>query len=61
MTDAHPVPGPRGREPARAVEIHIGCDVLSVRGYDPLQDARDREVLPLVGAELARRTMAVPA
>ncbi|MFC5950489.1 LLM class flavin-dependent oxidoreductase [Pseudonocardia lutea] len=43
--------------------VDIGCDILSVRGYDPLRDARDlgREVLPLVRAELARRGTAVPA
>jgi alkanesulfonate monooxygenase len=48
---------------AHPVEFHVGCDLLSVRGYDPLQDARDlgREVLPLVRAELARRRTAVPA
>jgi alkanesulfonate monooxygenase len=43
--------------------VDIGCDVLSIRGYDPLRDARDlgREVLPLVRGELACRGGKVPA
>jgi alkanesulfonate monooxygenase len=38
--------------------VDIGCELLSVRGYDPLNDAIDlaRHVLPLVRQELARRT-----
>jgi alkanesulfonate monooxygenase len=38
--------------------VDIGCDLLSVRGYDPLNDAVDlgRYVLPLVRQELAGRT-----
>jgi alkanesulfonate monooxygenase SsuD/methylene tetrahydromethanopterin reductase-like flavin-dependent oxidoreductase (luciferase family) len=38
--------------------VDIGCDIVSVRGYDPLDDAVDlaRYVLPLVRDELARRT-----
>jgi alkanesulfonate monooxygenase len=37
--------------------VDIGCELLSVRGYDPLNDAVDlgRYVLPLVRQELARR------
>jgi alkanesulfonate monooxygenase len=35
--------------------VGIGCELLSVRGYDPLNDAIDlaRYVLPLVRQELA--------
>lgn len=41
--------------------VDIGCELLSVRGYDPLDDAIDlgRYVLPLVRQELAAR--AAPA
>ncbi|MFF3372353.1 LLM class flavin-dependent oxidoreductase [Streptomyces sp. NPDC002680] len=37
--------------------VDIGCDLLSIRGYDPLNDAIDyaRYVLPLVRQELAHR------
>ncbi|MGX6601497.1 LLM class flavin-dependent oxidoreductase [Micromonosporaceae bacterium Da 78-11] len=37
--------------------IDIGCELLSIRGYDPLNDAIDyaRFVLPLVRQELAHR------
>ena len=37
--------------------VDIGCELLSIRGYDPLNDAVDyaRYVLPLVRQELARR------
>ncbi|MGW0580359.1 hypothetical protein ACWD25_31370, partial [Streptomyces sp. NPDC002920] len=37
--------------------VGIGCDLLSIRGYDPLNDAVDyaRHVLPLVRQELAHR------
>jgi alkanesulfonate monooxygenase len=37
--------------------VEIGCDLLSIRGFDPLNDAVDyaRYVLPLVRQELARR------
>ncbi|HEY1919823.1 MAG TPA: LLM class flavin-dependent oxidoreductase [Streptosporangiaceae bacterium] len=37
--------------------VDIGCDLLSIRGYDPVNDAVDlaRYVLPLVRAELAQR------
>ena len=37
--------------------VDIGCELLSVRGYDPLNDAIDlaRHVLPLVRQELASR------
>src|SRR5882757_2625420 len=37
--------------------VDIGCELLSVRGYDPLNDAIDlaRHVLPLVRQELAHR------
>jgi len=37
--------------------VDIGCELLSVRGYDPLNDAVDlaRHVLPLVRHELAHR------
>jgi alkanesulfonate monooxygenase len=40
--------------------VDIGCELLSVRGYDPLNDAIDlgRYVLPLVRQELAHRTQA---
>src|SRR5882757_3729506 len=40
--------------------VDIGCELLSVRGYDPLNDAIDlgRYVLPLVRQELAHRTAA---
>ena len=38
--------------------VDIGCELLSIRGYDPLNDAIDyaRYVLPLVRQELARRS-----
>jgi alkanesulfonate monooxygenase len=37
--------------------VDIGCDLLSIRGFDPLNDAIDygRYVLPIVREELARR------
>ena len=37
--------------------VDIGCELLSIRGYDPLNDAIDyaRHVLPLVRQELAHR------
>jgi len=37
--------------------VDIGCELLSIRGYDPLNDAVEyaRHVLPLVRQELARR------
>lgn len=37
--------------------VDVGCELLSVRGYDPLNDAIDlaRYVLPLVRQELASR------
>ena len=37
--------------------VDIGCELLSIRGYDPLNDAIDyaRYVLPLVRQELAHR------
>jgi alkanesulfonate monooxygenase len=37
--------------------VDIGCELLSIRGYDPLNDAIDygRYVLPLVRQELANR------
>ena len=37
--------------------VDIGCELLSIRGYDPLNDAIDyaRYVLPLVRQELAAR------
>jgi len=40
--------------------VDIGCELLSIRGYDPLDDAIDyaRHVLPLVRQELARRNVA---
>lgn len=40
--------------------VDIGCELLSVRGYDPLNDAIDlaRNVLPLVRQELAHRKAA---
>ncbi|HEX4356074.1 MAG TPA: LLM class flavin-dependent oxidoreductase [Pseudonocardia sp.] len=40
--------------------VDIGCHLLSVRGYDPLNDAIDlgRYVLPLVRQELAARRAA---
>jgi alkanesulfonate monooxygenase len=40
--------------------VDIGCELLSVRGYDPLNDAIDlgRYVLPLVRQELAHRSAA---
>ena len=46
--------------------VDIGCELLSIRGWDPLNDAIDyaRYVLPLVRQELARRAGArvpVPA
>ena len=42
--------------------VDIGCELLSIRGWDPLNDAIDyaRYVLPLVRQELARRPSAVP-
>jgi alkanesulfonate monooxygenase len=42
--------------------VDIGCELLSIRGWDPLNDAVDyaRYVLPLVRQELARRGAAVP-
>ena len=38
--------------------VDIGCELLSIRGYDPLNDAIDyaRYVLPLVRQELAHRS-----
>jgi alkanesulfonate monooxygenase len=38
--------------------VDIGCELLSIRGYDPLNDAIDyaRYVLPLVRQELAARS-----
>ncbi|MEU6199302.1 LLM class flavin-dependent oxidoreductase [Streptomyces sp. NPDC047061] len=43
--------------------VDIGCDLLSIRGYDPLNDAIDyaRHVLPLVRQELAHRAATAPA
>ncbi|WNI14831.1 LLM class flavin-dependent oxidoreductase [Actinacidiphila sp. ITFR-21] len=44
--------------------VDIGCELLSIRGYDPLNDAVDyaRYVLPLVRQELAHRAAtAAPA
>jgi alkanesulfonate monooxygenase len=40
--------------------VDIGCELLSIRGWDPLNDAIDyaRYVLPLVRQELARRPTA---
>ncbi|MCX4911048.1 LLM class flavin-dependent oxidoreductase [Streptomyces sp. NBC_00878] len=40
--------------------VDIGCDLLSIRGYDPLNDAIDygRHILPLVRQELAHRAAA---
>lgn len=40
--------------------VDIGCELLSIRGYDPLNDAIDyaRHVLPLVRQELAARDRA---
>lgn len=40
--------------------VDIGCELLSIRGYDPLNDAIDyaRYVLPLVRQELAHRGVA---
>lgn len=40
--------------------VDIGCELLSIRGYDALEDAVDyaRHLLPLVRQELARRTIA---
>jgi alkanesulfonate monooxygenase len=40
--------------------VDIGCELLSVRGYDPLNDAIDlgRHVLPLVRQELGHRAAA---
>jgi alkanesulfonate monooxygenase len=37
--------------------VDIGCELLSIRGWDPLNDAIDyaRYVLPLVRQELAHR------
>ncbi len=39
--------------------VDIGCELLSIRGYDPLNDAIDyaRYVLPLVRQELAHRVL----
>ena len=38
--------------------VDIGVTTLLIRGYDPLDDAVDygRHLIPLVRAELARRT-----
>jgi alkanesulfonate monooxygenase len=38
--------------------VDIGCELLSIRGFDPLHDAIDygRNLLPLVRQELAHRT-----
>ncbi|MFM9700433.1 LLM class flavin-dependent oxidoreductase [Streptomyces europaeiscabiei] len=43
--------------------VDIGCDLLSIRGYDPLNDAIDyaRHVLPLVRQELAHRAAGAQA
>jgi alkanesulfonate monooxygenase len=43
--------------------VDIGCELLSIRGWDPLNDAIDyaRYVVPLVRAELAHRGDAVAA
>jgi alkanesulfonate monooxygenase len=43
--------------------VDIGCELLSIRGWDPLNDAIDyaRYVLPLVRQELARRGSPVAA
>ncbi|HVV08353.1 LLM class flavin-dependent oxidoreductase [Amycolatopsis sp.] len=43
--------------------VDIGCELLSIRGYDPLNDAVDlaRYVLPLVRQELAHRREPVHA
>ncbi|HEV7965492.1 MAG TPA: LLM class flavin-dependent oxidoreductase [Actinoplanes sp.] len=40
--------------------VDIGCELLSIRGYDPLNDAVDyaRHVLPLVRQELTHRGIA---
>jgi alkanesulfonate monooxygenase len=40
--------------------VDIGCELLSIRGYDPLNDAIDlaRHVLPLVRQELRHRAAA---
>lgn len=40
--------------------VDIGCELLSIRGWDPLNDAIDyaRYVLPLVRQELAHRSLA---
>ena len=40
--------------------VDIGCELLSIRGWDPLNDAIDyaRYVLPLVRQELAHRATA---
>ena len=42
--------------------VDIGCELLSIRGYDPLADVNDysRYVLPLVRQELAHRSAALP-
>jgi alkanesulfonate monooxygenase len=42
--------------------VDIGCELLSIRGWDPLNDAIDyaRYVVPLVRQELAQRGSAVP-
>ncbi|MBM9509595.1 LLM class flavin-dependent oxidoreductase [Actinacidiphila acididurans] len=43
--------------------VDIGCELLSIRGWDPLNDAVDyaRYVLPLVRQELAHRAAASPS
>ncbi|WP_181783486.1 LLM class flavin-dependent oxidoreductase [Pseudonocardia pini] len=43
--------------------VDIGVTTLLIRGYDPIDDAAEygRELLPLVRAEVARRTEKVPA
>ncbi|HEY1919822.1 MAG TPA: LLM class flavin-dependent oxidoreductase [Streptosporangiaceae bacterium] len=42
--------------------VGIGCELLSIRGWDPLNDAIDyaRYVLPVVRQELAHRATQVP-
>ncbi|GAB2900364.1 LLM class flavin-dependent oxidoreductase [Streptomyces mayteni] len=43
--------------------VDIGCELLSIRGYDPLNDAIDsaRHVLPLLRQELAHRAAGAAA
>jgi alkanesulfonate monooxygenase len=43
--------------------VDIGCELLSIRGYDPYNDAIGyaRDVLPLVRQELAHRALATHA